>query len=71
MPLKEALAKHQIWTSMEEVFHQDWTSRGGCCWIPLLRHCSASLYISRKRLRNRFRYIITSTKLYQSLFVYR
>jgi L-rhamnose mutarotase len=23
MPLKEALAKHQIWTSMEEVFHQD------------------------------------------------
>lgn len=23
MPLKEALAKHQIWTSMEEVFHQE------------------------------------------------
>lgn len=23
MPLQEALAKHQIWTSMEEVFHQD------------------------------------------------
>ncbi len=23
LPLKEALAKHQIWSSMEEVFHQD------------------------------------------------
>ncbi len=23
LPLKDALAKHQIWTSMEEVFHQD------------------------------------------------
>ena len=23
LPMKEALAKHQIWTSMEEVFHQD------------------------------------------------
>ena len=23
LPLKEALAKHQIWTSMEEVFHQE------------------------------------------------
>jgi L-rhamnose mutarotase len=23
LPLKEALVKHQIWTSMEEVFHQD------------------------------------------------
>ena len=23
IPLKEALAKHQIWSSMEEVFHQD------------------------------------------------
>jgi L-rhamnose mutarotase len=23
MPLKEALAKHQMWTSMEEVFHQN------------------------------------------------
>jgi len=23
LPLKEALSKHQIWSSMEEVFHQD------------------------------------------------